>query len=189
MIATAESITVVGQCKFYSNPVGNSAVQEAIAGREFQKADYAFVVTNSKFTPSAKSLAAASNVLLLHHSELCDLAKRLEISVRNPITFVERAPVALPETSRPLLDILKDAEELMAKRSARELGYDPTAGKDDPLYPEAVRIVHENKRASISLVQRHLRISYNRATMLIEAMEAEGLVSSMSSSGKRELLR
>ena len=58
----------------------------------------------------------------------------------------------------------------------------------DPLYDQAVEIVLKNKRASISLVQRHLRIGYNRAARLVEQMEIAGLVSSMSSSGSREIL-
>ena len=58
----------------------------------------------------------------------------------------------------------------------------------DPLYDQAVAVVLQNKRASISLVQRHLRIGYNRAARLLEQMEQSGLVSSMSGSGNREIL-
>ena len=58
----------------------------------------------------------------------------------------------------------------------------------DPLYDQAVDIVLKNKRASISLVQRHLRIGYNRSARLIEAMEKAGLVSGMDGRGGREVL-
>jgi S-DNA-T family DNA segregation ATPase FtsK/SpoIIIE len=58
----------------------------------------------------------------------------------------------------------------------------------DPLYDEAVAVVLKSRRASISLVQRHLRIGYNRAARLIEQMERAGLVSSMQSNGNREIL-
>ena len=58
----------------------------------------------------------------------------------------------------------------------------------DPLYDQAVDIVIKSRRASISLVQRHLRIGYNRAARLIEQMERAGLVSSMQSNGNREVL-
>jgi len=61
-------------------------------------------------------------------------------------------------------------------------------GEADPLYDQAVEIVLKSRRASISLVQRHLRIGYNRAARLVEQMESSGLVSSMSSSGNREVL-
>jgi S-DNA-T family DNA segregation ATPase FtsK/SpoIIIE len=61
-------------------------------------------------------------------------------------------------------------------------------GESDPLYDEAVAIVLRSRRASISLVQRHLRIGYNRAARLIEEMERAGLVSAMKSNGNREVL-
>ena len=61
-------------------------------------------------------------------------------------------------------------------------------GEADPLYDQAVDIVLRTRRASISLVQRHLRIGYNRAARLIEQMEQAGLVSSMQSNGNRDVL-
>lgn len=60
--------------------------------------------------------------------------------------------------------------------------------QEDALYDEAVEFVLESRRASISSVQRKLRIGYNRAARLIEAMEMAGLVSPMGSNGSRELL-
>jgi S-DNA-T family DNA segregation ATPase FtsK/SpoIIIE len=62
------------------------------------------------------------------------------------------------------------------------------SGEQDSLYDEAVRIVTESRRASISLVQRRLRIGYNRAARMMEEMEAAGVVSSMDNSGSREVL-
>ena len=63
------------------------------------------------------------------------------------------------------------------------------SGESDPLYDQAVQIVLQNKRASISLVQRHLRIGYNRAARLIEDMEKAGLVTPMASNGNREIIQ
>ena len=60
--------------------------------------------------------------------------------------------------------------------------------QEDELYDEAVQFVLESRRASISAVQRKMRIGYNRAARLIEAMEAAGIVSTMSSNGSREIL-
>jgi S-DNA-T family DNA segregation ATPase FtsK/SpoIIIE len=60
--------------------------------------------------------------------------------------------------------------------------------ESDPLYDQAVEIVLKTRRASISLVQRHLRIGYNRAARLIEQMERAGMVSAMQSNGNREVL-
>ena len=58
----------------------------------------------------------------------------------------------------------------------------------DPLYDEAVRIVTETRRASISGVQRRLKIGYNRAARLVEEMERTGIVSEAQSNGNREVL-
>ncbi len=61
-------------------------------------------------------------------------------------------------------------------------------GEADPMYDQAVQVVLQHRRASISLVQRHLRIGYNRAARLLEQMEQSGMVSSMQSNGNREIL-
>jgi len=58
----------------------------------------------------------------------------------------------------------------------------------DPMYDQAVQVVLKTRRPSISLVQRHLRIGYNRAARLIEQMERAGLVSPMQTNGNREVL-
>ena len=63
-----------------------------------------------------------------------------------------------------------------------------SGGEKDPLYDQAVEIVLKNRKASISLVQRHLKIGYNRAARLVEDMEHSGLVSSMGTNGQREIL-
>ena len=69
-----------------------------------------------------------------------------------------------------------------------ELGENDSTGEKDPLYDQAVEVVLKNRKASISLVQRHLKIGYNRAARLVEDMEKAGLVSSMSGSGQRDIL-
>ncbi len=73
--------------------------------------------------------------------------------------------------------------------SSSEAGeYSDGGGEKDELYDEAVSIVLKSRRASISSVQRQLRIGYNRAARLIEDMERAGLVSEMQSNGSREVL-
>ena len=67
-------------------------------------------------------------------------------------------------------------------------GYSDGGGEKDELYDEAVAIVLKTRRASISSVQRQLRIGYNRAARLIEDMERAGLVSEMQTNGSREVL-
>mgnify|MGYP002400940300 FL=1 len=63
-----------------------------------------------------------------------------------------------------------------------------TDSESDPLYDQAVELVLKNRRASISSVQRYLRIGYNRAARLLEQMEQAGLVSPMQANGNREIL-
>ena len=77
--------------------------------------------------------------------------------------------------------------ETEGSSEAGEFSSDDGAEKD-PLYDEAVSIVLKSRRASISSVQRQLRIGYNRAARLIEDMERAGLVSAMQSNGNREVL-
>ena len=67
-------------------------------------------------------------------------------------------------------------------------GAGESGGEKDPMYDQAVEVVLKNRKASISLVQRHLKIGYNRAARLVEDMENAGLVSAMSTSGQREIL-
>lgn len=82
-------------------------------------------------------------------------------------------------------------EILEGPEASAELGIDGAEGGNgeaDLLYDQAVAIVLKTRRPSISLVQRHLRIGYNRAARLIEQMERSGLVSPMQSNGNREVL-
>ena len=70
-----------------------------------------------------------------------------------------------------------------------EGGLDGEGGSEqDPMYDQAVEVVLKKRKASISLVQRELRIGYNRAARLLEDMERAGLVSSLSTSGQRDIL-
>ncbi|MDP1594121.1 MAG: DNA translocase FtsK 4TM domain-containing protein [Gallionella sp.] len=75
------------------------------------------------------------------------------------------------------------------EESADDGGMSPTLdAESDPLYDQAVEIVVKSRRASISLVQRNLRIGYNRAARLVEQMEAAGIVTPMQSNGNREVI-
>lgn len=73
IIASKENRKYAIQCKRYSKPVGNKAIQEVIAGKIFYNIDSAIVVSNSYFTKSAQQLASATGVILLHHEQLSHL--------------------------------------------------------------------------------------------------------------------
>jgi S-DNA-T family DNA segregation ATPase FtsK/SpoIIIE len=83
-------------------------------------------------------------------------------------------------------------EEILADTAESGNGGNGMAGESaedsDPLYDQAVRIVTESRRASISGVQRRLKIGYNRAARMIESMEAAGIVGPLESNGNREVL-
>jgi len=68
------------------------------------------------------------------------------------------------------------------------ISIDAGGAEADPMYDQAVAVVLKTRRPSISLVQRHLRIGYNRAARLIEQMERAGMVSPMQTNGNREVL-
>jgi S-DNA-T family DNA segregation ATPase FtsK/SpoIIIE len=82
-------------------------------------------------------------------------------------------------------------DEVLEAAATEDSGMGPSGeptGEKDALYDQAVEIVVRTRRPSISLVQRHLRIGYNRAARLIEDMERAGMVSAMQSNGNREVL-
>ncbi|CAG0125068.1 DNA translocase FtsK [Rhodocyclaceae bacterium] len=82
-------------------------------------------------------------------------------------------------------------EGVLTSLEEQEAGGEAEGGADaeaDALYDQAVEIVVKSRRASISLVQRHLRIGYNRAARLVEQMERAGIVSAMQSNGNREVI-
>jgi restriction system protein len=70
VVAKLNGLKIVLQCKYYSQPVGNKAVQEVYAAKDFYGANIAAVVTNSSYTKSAKQLAHSLKVILFHHDDL-----------------------------------------------------------------------------------------------------------------------
>ena len=87
-----------------------------------------------------------------------------------------------PEYIDDILEVPAESENLSG------VAVGAGGGETDPMYDQAVEIVLKTRRPSISLVQRHLRIGYNRAARLIEQMEQAGLVSTMNGAGNREVL-
>ena len=73
VIAEKNGIKLIVQCKLYSSPVGNKAVQEVAAAGGYYKGDITAVITNNEFTKSARQLAESLGVYLLHHSQIGDL--------------------------------------------------------------------------------------------------------------------
>jgi S-DNA-T family DNA segregation ATPase FtsK/SpoIIIE len=106
---------------------------------------------------------------------------------------VHKVTSFLKKSGQPVYDeqILKEGsgvnDQGFVQAEGGEAG-EGAGGEADPLYDEAVKIVTESRRASISGVQRRLRIGYNRAARLIEDMERAGLVGPLQPNGSREVL-
>ena len=79
VLASKDGVSFAIQCKMYSKPVGNKAVQEANAGRDFYKKDYGVVVSNAGFTKSARQAASACGIILLNDGQLRDLLKYVNL--------------------------------------------------------------------------------------------------------------
>lgn len=77
VIAKRNGTVLVVQCKKYGQPVGNAAVQEVIAAKAYMRAKYAAVITNASYTKSAIELASSTDVLLLHHTEIPQINRKL----------------------------------------------------------------------------------------------------------------
>lgn len=73
VVAEKDGMRVVIQCKLYSQPVGNKAVQEVVAAKAYEQAYYGVVVTNNSYTSTAEQLAAINGIRLLHYSDLQNL--------------------------------------------------------------------------------------------------------------------
>jgi S-DNA-T family DNA segregation ATPase FtsK/SpoIIIE len=134
---------------------------------------------------------------LLGHGDMLFLQPGTSIPVRVHGAFVSDAEVhrvvaALRNANAPVyIDEILDGPQTAIPGLPGEFAGGGEEGGDpeqDPLYDEAVRIVTESRKASISGVQRRLKIGYNRAARMIETMEAAGLVGPLQSNGSREVL-
>jgi S-DNA-T family DNA segregation ATPase FtsK/SpoIIIE len=134
---------------------------------------------------------------LLGHGDMLFLQPGTSLPVRVHGAFVSDQEVHRVVAKLKVMSPPVYLDEVLDGPSAPIPGLpgEPAAGEEgggdpeqDPLYDEAVRIVTESRKASISGVQRRLKIGYNRAARMIEAMEAAGLVGPLNSNGSREVL-
>jgi S-DNA-T family DNA segregation ATPase FtsK/SpoIIIE len=101
---------------------------------------------------------------------------------------VHRVVAHLKKSGQPdYIDIVQESSEPIPGLSSDRSSYEIDAEKDN-LYDEAVAIVTETRKASISYVQRRLKIGYNRAARMLEEMESAGIVSGLQANGTREVL-
>ena len=130
---------------------------------------------------------------LLGHGDMLFLQPGQGVPLRVHGSFVDDHEVhnvvaALKKGGKPLYnEAILSPESVASSGSALSAGMD-SDDEQDPLYDEALAIVTETRKASISGVQRRLRIGYNRAARLIEQMEKSGVVGPLQSNGAREVL-
>jgi len=131
---------------------------------------------------------------LLGHGDMLYLAPGTGLPTRIHGAFVSDQEVHrvvnhLKGNSEPdYLEEILQGGEMPGSELPGEMSLDGGDSESDPLYDQAVRIVTESRRASISGVQRRLKIGYNRAARMIEAMETSGIVGPLQSNGSREVL-
>jgi len=134
---------------------------------------------------------------LLGHGDMLYLQAGSPLPMRVHGAFVDdeevhRVVESWKELGKPnyLESILEGASEneMLPGVAGAQSGDEDNDDESDPLYDEAVEFVTQSRRASISAVQRKLRIGYNRAARMIETMERVGVVSEMNSNGSREVL-
>jgi DNA segregation ATPase FtsK/SpoIIIE, S-DNA-T family len=132
---------------------------------------------------------------LLGNGDMLYLQPGTSLPVRVHGAYVEDAEVHRVVAALKLREPEYDESVLDGPRGpipgmpGAESGEGASGGTDsDPLYDEAVRIVAETRKASVSGIQRRLKIGYNRAARLVEQMEAEGMVGALESNGNRQVL-
>jgi hypothetical protein len=203
VIATTPRVKLVVQCKRYANSVGNSAVQEIIAGREFEKADFAAVISTGIFTKSAQALASSANVFLLHpkgiHSRLSARLFDDEAVVSSQVSKIHDVDDLL---AMVLGVLVRSETESKSDLINRAIQFDDSSEEDDLdevddegedlddvlLYNKALNILKATQRASTSTLQRRLRIGYNRAAQIMDLLEENGIVGPENGAAPREIL-
>jgi S-DNA-T family DNA segregation ATPase FtsK/SpoIIIE len=131
---------------------------------------------------------------LLGNGDMLYLQPGTSLPVRVHGAFVDdpevHRVVAALKTHQPEYDetVLDGPRGPIPGLPGEETGGEGGGNEQDALYGEAVRIVAETRKASVSGVQRRLKIGYNRAARLVEQMEAEGLVGALESNGNRQVL-
>lgn len=146
ILAEKDDIIYAIQCKCYSSNIGNSAVQQALAGKNYYKADIAVVLTNRYFTEQAKEEAKIFNVKLWDRNKLLLLC-----NVKKDCINETKVPTSIK--------------------------------KYDPLFKEVGCFCIEKNKASIGIIQRVFKLSYNQSSLIIGQLEEAGVV------GKEEGIR
>ena len=151
-------------------------------------------VVDAKFKKKAITITASIDVNAPDATALAKVPGKMCLLVLAPTDYDEGLDFIQPD--RDQKDLALHVSDLTGSLfAAGGKGPDEPDGEEvfvghdqDPLHAEAVQFVTETRRASISAVQRHLKVGYNRAARMIEWMEAQGIVTQMDTNGGREVL-
>lgn len=166
IITNAEGVTAI-QVKRYSKPVGISAIQEVVAAKAYYNTSKCAVVTNNYFTLNAINIAKSNNVKLIDRDALLQVTNKLKTRDTNTAD---------------------QSKTQINNESNNYKSTDTEIKSKDELFYDAIKIILENGVASTSIVQRNLRIGYNRAARLIEQLEESGIISQRDGSKPRKVL-
>lgn len=155
--------TYVFQCKNYSSPVGNKAVQEIYSAQGIYKAENAVVITNNFYTAQAQKEASILNVSLWDREKL---KLMLYYAYNFNLSHIDY------NSTISTIDEYKEVYE----------------NETDPLLNEAIETVIETGQASTSFIQRKFKVGYARAGAIIDQMEERGIISGYQGSKPREVL-
>lgn len=150
-------------------------------------------VVDAKFKKKAITITASIDVNAPDATALAKVPGKMCLLVLAPTDYDEGLDFIQPD--RDQKDLPLHVSDLTGNLFQGGAGPDEPDGDDmfvgddqDPLYVEAVQFVTETRRASISAVQRHLKVGYNRAARMIQWMETQGIVTEMDTNGGREVL-
>lgn len=151
-------------------------------------------VQDAKFKPKAITITASIDAHDPNRAGLIDVAGKLCLLVLAPTDYAEGLDFIQPDRDQKDLalhvsDITSGLFDKQPTGPDEPDGESVFVGDDqDPLYAEAVAFVTETRRASISAVQRKLKIGYNRAARMLDWMESQGIVTPIDTNGAREVL-
>lgn len=160
IVAVKDNLKYAIQCKRYSADLGNAPIQEVYTGKTVYRCHIAAVITNRYFTPGAQELAAASGVLLWDRDWISNYIASKQNS--DGAVFINHAiSNTIPTNVEP---------------------------EYDELLPEAVDVILETGQASVSMLQRRLKLGYARCARIVDEMEELGIVGPFHGSNPRTIL-
>lgn len=144
-------------------------------------------IADSKFKSKNITVTGVVDAQDPNRHGLVDLSGKLALLVLAPSDYAEGLDGIRAERDQGELPL--SASEIIAGAGLdRQQEEEELPDGPDPLYQEALVFVRDTRRASTSAIQRHLKIGYNRATRMIEQMEADGVVTPIDSNGGREVI-